>query len=136
MKPPGGLPWYRKDVDWVDHPKVLELCTMRDGFRAIVVWDASIAYATKHGTDGVIRAAILPRIHGRKVDAQRLVKVGLWDEHPEGWQVHDFADYQQTTQVSDAIREHRQRAAAKGNCVRHHGPACGCWQRGGLRGVR
>lgn len=127
--------WYRKDVGWVDHPKVLELLSMRDGFRAVVVWDASIAYAARHGTDGVIRPSVLPRIHGRKADAERLVKVGLWDEHPEGWAVHDFADYQQLSQVTAVIRSSRSAAGSKGMCVRWHGPACGCWQRGGLRSV-
>lgn len=135
MKGAQGLPWYRRDVDWFQHPKVLELLSMRDGFRAAVVWDASIAYAVRNQTDGVIRSAVLPTIHGRKVDAERLVKVGLWDEHPDGYVVHGFAEYQQTSQVTAEIRATKQRAAAKGNCVRHHGQGCGCWARSGLRGV-
>lgn len=135
MKGPQGLPWYRRDVDWYQHPKVLELLSMRDGFRAAIVWDASIAYAVRNATDGVIRVAVLPTIHGRRVDADRLVKVGLWEEHPDGYLVHNFAHYQQTSQVTAEIRAAKQRAAIKGNCVRHHGPACGCWARGGLRGV-
>lgn len=125
-----GLPWYRKDSTWYEHPKVLELLTMRDGFRAAVVWDASIGYATHYGTDGVIRRVALSRIHGRPVDAERLVKVGLWDEHPDGWVIHDFADYQQTSLVSDDVRQKRREASRKGHCVRYHGAACGCWQKG------
>jgi hypothetical protein len=129
--PSGGLSWYRKNVDWIDHPKVLELLAMRDGFRALVVWDASISYATWHGTDGLIRPSVLPRIHGRKVDADRLVKVTLWDPHPEGWTVHDFADYQQLSQVTATIRTARSIAGSKGMCRRWHGPNCGCWARTG-----
>jgi hypothetical protein len=124
-----SLPWYRKDSTWYEHPKVLELLTMREGFRSLVVWDASIGYATQYGTDGVIRPAVLSRVHGRKADAERLVKVGLWDEHPDGWAVHDFADYQQTTFVTDAIRSAKRVGAAKGNCIRWHGDKCGCWKR-------
>lgn len=135
MRSPAGLPWYRKDVGWMDDPKVLELLTMRDGFRAVVVWDASIAYSVRNGTDGVIRPAMLPRVHARRSDADRLVKVGLWDEHPEGWQVHGFLEYQQSALVTAQIRETKQRAAGKGNCVRWHGRDCGCWQRGGMRVV-
>lgn len=136
MKGPGGLPWYRRDVGWYSHPKILELLTMRDGFRAAVVWDASIAFATRFGTDGVILPSVLPSIHGRRSDAARLVKVGLWDERPEGgWCVHDFADYQQITQVTEQIRSSRATAGRKGMCLRWHGPECGCWQRGGLRSV-
>lgn len=108
---------------------------MREGFRAAFVWHASIGYATLHATDGVIRASALPALNGRRADAERLVKVGLWDEHPEGWRVHDFGDRQQSAQVTAQIRTHRQAAARKGNCVRHHGPQCGCWQRPGPQGV-
>jgi hypothetical protein len=135
VKPPPGLPWYRRDVDWYQHPKVLELFAMRDGFRAGIVWDASIAYSVRNQTDGVIRLSVLAQIHGRKADAERLVQVGLWDRHPDGYVVHGFAEYQQSSQVTAEIRQTKQRAAAKGNCVRHHGPGCGCWARGGLRGV-
>lgn len=130
-----GLPWYRKDSTFYEHPKVLELLTMREGFRALVVWDASIGYATRYGTDGVIRPAALSRIHGRRADAERLVKVGLWDEHPEGWLVHDFADYQQVSVISEAKREQHRAGARQTNCKRYHGPDCGCWARNGLRGL-
>jgi hypothetical protein len=83
----------------------------------------------------VIRRAVLPHVHGRKVDADRLVKVGLLDEHPDGYVVHGFADYQQTSQVSDAIRASRAAAGRKGQCVRWHGKGCGCWSRPDLRSV-
>jgi hypothetical protein len=130
-----GLTWYRRDVNSSRHPKVLELLTMRDGFRAYFVWDSSIAYATEHGTDGLIRAHVLPLLQARKVDAARLVKVGLWDEEPDGWRVHGFAEYQQTSQVTEQIRTNRAAAGRKGMCVRWHGAACGCWARPGLRSV-
>lgn len=130
-----GLPWYRKDADWFSHPKVLELLTMRDGFRAIVVWDASIAYATRHSTDGLIRTSVLPSIHGRKVDAERLVKVTLWEGHPSGWLIHDFADYQPLSATTDAVRAAQSVGGSKGMCRRWHGPNCGCWARKGLRTV-
>lgn len=131
---PNGLPWYRKDGGWFHHPKILELLSMRDGFRGVVVWDASIAYATSFGTDGRVKPSVLSQIHGRKADAERLVKVGLWDEHPDGgWTIHDFADYQQTSQVTDQIRSSRSEGGRKGMCRRYHGPDCGCWARPNLR---
>ena len=124
-----GLPWYRRDVGWYRHPKIAELVTMRDGYRAAFVWDASIAFATEFGTNGRIKPSDLRTLDARKTDAERLVKVGLWDEDPDGgWMVHNFAEYQQTSQVTTELRAHRQAAAAKGNCIRHHGPACGCWR--------
>lgn len=129
------LTWYRRDAGSASHPKVLELITMRDGFRSYYVWDSSIGYAVEHGTDGLIRASVLPLLMGRKVDADRLVKVGLWDEDPDGWRVHDFADYQQIAQVSAQIRETKQRAARLGNCKRWHPPGCDCAKRNGLRGI-
>lgn len=123
-----GLPWVRFDTTLPDNPKVLELLTMKDGYRAAFVYCCGLAYSGRHGTDGHIPGPALGRIHGRRCDAEKLVKVGLWDPAESGWWVQSWAEYQQLAETSERIREERRKAGRKGNCVRHHGPDCGCWQ--------
>lgn len=124
-----GLPWIRFDTTLPDHPKILTLLDRKDGHRSAFVFCCSLAYAGRHGTDGLIPAAALSRINGRTQDAANLVAVGLWDPDVEsGWYIHDYADYQQTAEVTDEIRSKRHKASIKANCVRHHGDDCGCWR--------
>jgi hypothetical protein len=129
-----GLPWVRLDTAFPENPKILALLAERDGYRAAFVYVAALAYSGRHGTDGHIAAYALSRVHGRRTDADRLVRNGLWKPTAEGWVIHDYEQMQQTSDTTAQIRADRQRAAVKGNCIRHHGPDCGCW-RGGLRGV-
>ena len=129
-----GLPWVRLDTTFYENPKILALLAERDGYRAAVVYVSALAYAGGHGTDGLIAAYALPRVHGRKADADRLVRHGLWDAVERGWQIHDYAQLQQTSDTTESIRAERRRASIKGNCIRHHGEDCGCW-RGGLPSV-
>lgn len=124
-----GLPWIRFDTTLPDHPKILTLLTMRDGHRSAFVFCCALAYAGRHGTDGHIPVAALTRINGRRTDAGNLITVGLLDPDPDGgWLIHDYAEYQQTAEVTDEVREKRRRASRKGNCVRHHGESCQCWK--------
>lgn len=123
-----GLPWIRFDTTLPDHPKILDLLGMKDGHRSAFVYCCALAYAGRHGTDGFITSAALPRINGRKQDATNLVQVGLFDPDDTGWHIHDYADYQQTSEVTDEVRAKRRKASRKGNCVRHHGESCQCWR--------
>jgi hypothetical protein len=134
-----GLPWIRFDTTLPDNPKILELLDRRDGHRSAFVFCCALAYAGRHGTDGFIPGAALARINGRKGDATNLVAVGLWDPGADGgWHIHDYAEYQQTSDVTEKVRKAKRDASRKGNCVRHHGEHCGCWKlpEPGLRAVR
>lgn len=131
--PPGdavvsGLPWVRLDTTFYENPKILALLAERDGHRALVVYLSALAYSGGHGTDGNIAAYVLPRLHGRKADGDRLVRHGLWKPTETGWEIHDYSTMQQTSDTTAQIRSDRRRASIKGNCVRHHGPDCGCWR--------
>lgn len=131
-----GLPWIRFDTTLPDNPKILELLGMKDGHRSAFVFCCALAYSGRHGTDGFIPAAALARINGRKQDSTNLIKVGLFDPDDTGWHIHDYADYQQTAEVTEKVRSAKKVGAAKGNCVRWHGEECGCWRDPGLRAVR
>lgn len=122
-----GLPWVRLDTTFYENPKILALLAERDGYRAAVVYVSALAYAGGHGTDGHIATYVLSRVHGRKADADRLVRHGLFEAADGGWQIHDYEQMQQTSDTTASIRAERRRASIKGNCIRHHGEDCGCW---------
>lgn len=125
-----GLPWVRFDTDLPDNPKILRLMSQRGGHAAAFVYCCGLAYAGRHGTDGFIPAAALPRLHGKRSDANALVDVGLWDPDDAGWWIHGWEEYQQSNEVSDRIREDRRKASRKGNCRRWHKVGCKCWEDG------
>lgn len=106
-----GLPWVRLDTAFPDNPKILALCELRDGHRAGFVYLCGLAYAGKHGTDGFIPVGALPRVNGRRVDAQRLVDASLWQPAPGGWIVHGWADKQESTEETRERSLRAQRAA-------------------------
>lgn len=117
-----GLPWYRMDSGFPSNPKILALLGERDGHRAAFVWQCGIAWTVQHGTDGVIPVSALPFVHARRVDAERLVKAGLWHDYPSGgWLVNGWDEKQMTTDGKSA----RSQAARDAAYARWHGPKAG-----------
>ena len=125
-----GLPWVRLDANIASHDKILALLSDPSAkkWQAAASYMFGIAWAGGQGTDGFIPKAALPTIHGTSATARLLEKYGLWDEARVGWQIRNYDKRQSLTATSDLVRQSKQRASVKGNCVRHHGPDCGCWQ--------
>lgn len=130
-----GLPWVRLDSNIASHDKILRLLDRRGGKAIAFVYVCSLGYAGGNGTDGLIPFAALPFIHGSKRDAEALVEVGLWEPHPFGWLIHNYAERQQVAATTAAIRAAQRKGALKANCTRWHGPDCRCWDRPTLRAV-
>lgn len=105
------LPWVRLDTNFWSNPKILAISTERDGHRAVFVWVAALAYAGGHGTDGFIAREVMPLIQAREIDAERLVKHGLWWAEPGGWLINGWTEFQESTEESEQ-RSRRARAAA------------------------
>jgi hypothetical protein len=122
-----GLPWVRLDTTFFDHPKVLSMVADNQ-HRAIVLYLAGMTYAGRHGTDGFIPREALTMLHGRKTDADMLIRAGLWWQDKRGWIIHDWADYQQTQAETTDILAKKRAAARKGNCHRWHSDGCECWR--------
>lgn len=82
------------------HPKIIEA-----GDRAAWLFICGLCYCNEHLTDGFIPEASLPAIALGMTRAPRaagrLVDVGLWHAVQRGWQVHQYEEYQRT---SDEIR--------------------------------
>jgi hypothetical protein len=89
-----------------------------------------LGYCGGHGTDGVVKFAALPFIHGTKRLAEMCTQVGLWVPHPKGWVIPNWDLRQETSAVSDAKKVSQSQGGKKGACIKYHGAACGCWKTG------
>lgn len=117
-RPKDGRFFFRVDVGFWDHPKAI--AAGRDG-RGLYL--CAIGWSRSQLTDGRIPAYVLPMLafkDGMPIDsasaaADRLVEVGLWERTPDGWQIHDYAEHQQTT---DDIEDQRARWRDRKNAQR------------------
>lgn len=101
-----ALPWVRLGTEVPRNHKILSLLQMSHGRETAFVWTCSLAYSGEQGLNGFIPKTALPFIHGKPVDAKRLVEVGLWEvAGAGGWQIHDWAEYQPSSE------EHQRRSA-------------------------
>lgn len=125
-----ALPWVRVDTTFPQNPKVLDLVQDRDGHRAGFVFLCGLFHAGGFQTGGFVADGALRAVHGRAVDAKRLVNHGFWGEKDGGWLIHDFADYQLSTEEAEQRRQRAQQRARLANCKRwHNDPECTCWHR-------
>ena len=126
------LPWVRLDSNIHAHDKVLALLSdpSPKRWQALGVYVLALGWSGGHGTDGVVREYALKAVHGTPQVARLLVKHQLWDEITGGWSIRNFADRQQLSHDVYTARKAQKAGSRKGNCVRHHGPECGCWQDG------
>lgn len=99
------MTWVRLDDQFPDHPKVLEA-----GPAAAWLYICGLSYASRYLTDGFIPAVQVRRLadmDGAEEAAERLVTVGLWAPADDGYQIHDYLDYQQS---ATKVREEREAA--------------------------
>jgi hypothetical protein len=108
----GQIPWFKVDDQLHSHPK-----PRRATLAALGLWALCGSYSMAYKLDGFVPGwYVVGHRDGRK-HAETLVRVGLWDnavrEHEDGYQFHDWADYQPTSEEIEAEREasrERQRA--------------------------
>jgi len=115
-----GLPWYRGDTNLPTHDKILDLLgASPKGKGAAFVYMCSIAQSVGNGSDGIIKRAQLPFIHGTPTDARLLVDAGLWEVIDGGWRIRNFGTRQvvgASEQVkAEQISAARSRAAKGGS---------------------
>jgi GrpB-like predicted nucleotidyltransferase (UPF0157 family) len=125
-----GLPWVRLDSNIATHPKVIKLLKQRDGYRAFTLYVCAIAHCGGHSTDGLVEKEVIDVLHGTEKHARMLVDLGFWEYDPDGkgWLVRNFAHRQEMAAVSAGKKAAQRASATKTNCVRWHGPDCGCWK--------
>lgn len=125
-----GLPWVRLDANIGMHDKMLDLLAdpSPKRYQAAASYMFALAWSGGTGSDGRIKHSNLIAVHGNASTARLLMKYGFWDEAPGGYQIRNWTQRQQSSAVGDQIRSAKQAGALKGNCIRHHGKDCGCWQ--------
>lgn len=107
-----GLNWVRLDANLHSNHKILTLLGERGGDHALCVYVFSLGYAGSHGQAGFIPQTAIGLFHGKPRDAALLVSVGLWDEIPGGWDIHDWLEYQPTPEENMARSDKARKAAA------------------------
>src|SRR5215831_3604523 len=92
------MAWVRIDDDLFSHPKILH--AWRDCPAAIGLWPLSLAWAGRHLTDGRVSAdfvyGLIPNRRQRDRATSALVDAELWVPNGTGWQIHDWADYNES----------------------------------------
>lgn len=125
-----GLPWVRMDTNLPQHDKILALISdpSPKKWQAIACYHFGIEWSAGTGSDGNVPQYALSAIHCTAPVARLLVKYGLWDEAPNGWNIRNYADRQQLSGETYTVRKSQKDGGSKGNCIRWHGPDCGCWK--------
>ena len=117
------MSWVRVMTAIITHAKQNEAST---GFACdpLGLWLAGLCWAHQNKTDGRIPRHMLPvlRPTTRKagVAAAALVEVGLWEETDDGWRIHDYLDYQQSSEEIREISEKRAAAGRKGGTAKRN----------------
>jgi len=101
--------WFRVDDGFGEHRKVDALGSETP--HALCVWLLCGNASARALTDGVVTEAMLARSCSalsqtmRRKAVAALVRVGLWESHPEGWAFKDWLDHQPSRDVVVAERE-------------------------------
>ena len=85
------MAWVRIDDGFPDHPKALEA-----GPLACWLYVCGIAYSNRYLTDGFIPERQVSRLSECRKPfalASVLVSVGLWERVENGYQIHDYLEY-------------------------------------------
>ncbi len=108
------MSWVRLDDQFAHHPKVL-----RAGPTASFLWIACIAYCQKFLTDGFVpcRAiATLADVPDHPAQVELLLFVGLLEQVDQGFQVHDYLEFNESAESVKRRREQdRQRKESSRN---------------------
>lgn len=125
-----ALPWVRLDSSIASHDKTLALLSdpSPKRWQAMSSYMFGLGWCGEHGTDGAIPKAALPFLHGTPSTAALLVKHGFWESTDTGWQVRNYIERQELAVVTEKKRNAQRLSALRTNCMRKHGPDCGCWK--------
>lgn len=125
-----GLPWVRLDANVAQHDKILALKAdpSPKRWQAMSSYFCALAWSGGQGTDGYIPHYALDSVHATPTTARLLLKYRLWEEAVAGFRIVNFETRQELNIVAEAKRAAQAAGGRKGNCVRHHGPNCGCWK--------
>lgn len=111
------MAWARLDDTFHDHTKVQDALDEQDGLAALGLWTLALS---RSYAPGVERPLVLAREvrrlvpgHAAAALAAVLVRVGLWEEHPDGYLIHDWGKFRPRQELTPEARAKggRNRAA-------------------------
>ena len=108
------MAWFKADDRIMEHGKFIA-ARAKGGHAAIGVWFHAGTWANGQMTDGFIPRS-WATLNGAEKEAVLLVEVGLWDEDAsrDGWQMHDYADYQPLRADLEAKSEQKRSSGQAG----------------------
>lgn len=98
------MPWFRVDDGFYSSRKVTQIARA-DRWPAIGLWTIAGTWSAKELTDGFVPDYQLEELGGRVVDADNLVRVGLWVRVEGGYEFSNWGEYQPTKAEIEAQRE-------------------------------
>ena len=118
------MTWTKLDENFDQHPKVVAA-----GLLAELMHIHALIYCNRHLTDGFVSEFVIGRLLDRdeltqlsndspKAFAGLLVEIGLWDEVPGGYQIHDFLEYQPSRASVLTLRDTKRRAGQAGGLAK------------------
>lgn len=108
------MAWVKIDDGWLNHHKVLT-ARATGGWAALGVWAGALTWVNQQRTDGFLPKSWVA-LNGADAEIAVLVDAGLLveDAARDGWQFHDYADYQPTRAEIEAKSEQRAAAGKRG----------------------
>ncbi len=106
------MSWVKLDDHFPTHPKIVAA-----GGDAAWLHVCALCYCAEHLTDGRIPKAMVDRLSDRDDAtrlASRLVEVGMWLEHRDCYEVHDYLDFQPSRESVENVRREARERRAKG----------------------
>ena len=111
------MPWFRVDDKFYSHPKFVAVSMAARG-----LWVSAGSWCTQNLTDGWLPESVLPLLTSGRSVADLVVELesaDLWTRGVNGWQFHDWTDWQWSKDRIEkqrlANRERQQKWAARGN---------------------
>jgi len=99
--------WAKVDDGWWCHPKVMALPLAARG-----LWVSALSWSCAQRRS-VVPPSFLAMVGGSDEDAEALIDAGLWIETANGWEIHDWSEYQE-----QSLSEKRAEAGRKGGLSR------------------
>lgn len=109
------MTWTRLDENFPDHPKIVAA-----GERAELLHIHGIIYCNRFLLDGRVPRDVAPTLlkHGYQDAIKALVKLGIWMEIEDGYEIHDFLVYQPSRAEVLAKRQQKASAGQAGGLAR------------------
>lgn len=118
------MTWAKVADDFDQHLKVLVMLGKESpevAYMARGVWVSSLAWSSRMLSDGAIPKHWMATSLAPQIAIDALVKYGLWDVTPDGYQIHDFLDYNPSREEVIANRVAVNKRVAKFRDRRRNG---------------